>query len=75
MEDYKSLHGFTPRMKEKILAAWEGDRLVFWKYGTIRPRGGDIVVCLRGGVVRDRISGEDIAEELVRREEGVASLQ
>lgn len=67
MEDYKSLHGFTPRMQEKILTAWKEDRLMFWKYGTIRLRGDDVVVCLRGGVVRDRISGEDIAEELVRR--------
>jgi len=64
---YTSLQLFTPSMKEKIITVWKTDRVAFWKYGTIRPYFNDVIVCLKGRVVRNRISGDEIAEELAKR--------
>ena len=64
---YTSLQLFDPSMKEKIITAWQKNRVVFWKYGTIRPRFNDVAVCLKERKVRNLISGEEIAEYLAKQ--------
>jgi len=67
---YTSLQLFDPSMKEKIITAWQKNRVVFWKYGTIRPHFNDIAVCLKERKVRNLISGKEIAEYLAKSKLG-----
>ncbi|MBA7465863.1 hypothetical protein ES707_01035 [subsurface metagenome] len=67
---YTSLQLFDPSTKEKIITAWQKNRVVFWKYGTIRPRFNDIAVCLKERKVRNLISGKEIAEYLAKSKLG-----
>ena len=60
--EYTPIEMFEEKMKERIVKVWWSRRSRRWKYGMVKPHGADVVVCLKGGKIRDLIKGEEIAE-------------
>lgn len=64
--NYTSIEMFDEKMKERIVKAWWMVHSRRWKYGTVKPYGSDVAVCLKGGKIRDLIKGEEISEYNVK---------
>lgn len=60
---YTIIEVFDKKMRERIVKVWWRTFPRRWKYGMVKPRSnGDVVICLKGGKIRNIIKEEEIHE-------------